>query len=232
MMVASLAGSPSAVANGLTVHYGRDGKDGARGPTGSRGLPGVRGHPGTPGPPGPNSGGVVYTRWGKHSCRYGAAVVYYGIMAGSSHHRKGGSVNRLCMPRDPQYTLPFIHGVQSYSPLYPVEYQDTIRNDGHDIPCAVCMVPDKNLVLMIPAKTSCPSGFTREYYGYVMSERVHENHHRSMFECVDKALEFVRGSKGHKWAAGQFGHVEAVCNALPCPPYNDYKELNCAVCTK
>ena len=25
--------------------------------------------------------------------------------------------------------------------------------------------------------------------------------------------------------------VEAVCNALSCPPYNSYKEINCAMCT-
>ncbi len=147
------------------------------------------------------------------------------------HDRTGGGANRLCLPNDPEYTLPFIDGVQNYSPLYHVVYQDTIRNHGHDIPCAVCMVSTKNLVLMIPAKTSCPSGFTREYTGYVMSERVHVNHRRSMFECVDKDLESVHGRKRHKWPAGLFGHVEAVCNALPCPPYNNYKELNCAVCT-
>ncbi len=32
-------------------------------------------------------------------------------------------------------------------------------------------------------------------------------------------------------AHGLFGHVEAVCNALACPPYNNYKEINCAMCT-
>ncbi len=94
------------------------------------------------------------------------------------------------------------------------------------------MVSDKNLVLMVPAKTSCPSGFTREYYGYVMSEKVHAVHHRSMFECVDKDLESVHGGSSQAYSThGLFGHVEAVCNALPCPPYNNYKELNCAVCT-
>ncbi len=157
-------------------------------------------------------------------------LVYAGMMAGSHHHHSEGGVNRLCMPKDPQYTLPFINGVQNYSPLYPVEYQDTIRKNGYDIPCAVCMVSTKNLVLMVPAKTSCPPGFTREYYGYIMSERVHENHKRSMFECVDKNLGSVYGSQ-HAVYGGLFGHVEAVCNALPCPPYNNYKELNCAVCT-
>ncbi len=95
MMVASVAGSDSAVApmatsvlrgrDGRDGEQGRDGRDGTQGPTGSRGLPGVSGPPGTPGAPGPKSGGVVYTRWGKHTCRYGAVLVYAGVMAGTRH---------------------------------------------------------------------------------------------------------------------------------------------------
>ncbi len=98
------------------------------------------------------------------------------------------------MPNDPDYTLPFISGVQSYSQLFPVEYQFTVKNHAHDIPCAVCVVPTKDLVLMVPGKSSCPAGFTREYYGYLMSERVPAHHRRSTFECVDKDLESVHGS--------------------------------------
>ena len=149
---------------------------GAQGPVGPPGHPGEKGQAGpegllgVPGPTGPRSGGVVYTRWGKDSCRQGATLVYAGFMAGSNHKRAGGGTTRLCMPPDPEYTIPFIDGVQSYSRLYPVEYQLTIRNHGHDIPCAVCEVPTNELVLMIPGKTSCPASFTREYYGYLMSE--------------------------------------------------------------
>ena len=232
---------------------GRDGRDGLAGlmglqgprglqgppgpansPPGPRGLTGAtgeRGPAGVSGPAGPRSGGVVYTRWGKATCRNGADLVYAGVMGGSHHSQSGGGTTRLCMPLDPQYTLPYVSGVQGYSPLYQVEYQLTIRSNGHDIPCAVCLVMTNELVLMIPAKTSCPSSWTREYYGYLMSERVHSAHHRSTFECVDKDLDSVVGSSAvvHH---GLFGHVEAVCNALPCPPYNNYKEINCVVCTK
>ena len=174
---------------------------------------------------------MVYTRWGKATCRSGADLVYAGIMGGSRYSHAGGGTTRLCMPYDPEYTLPYVNGVQSYSPLYQVEYQNTIRSRSHDIPCAVCLVTTKELVLMIPAKTSCPLSWTREYYGYLMSERVHSDHHRSTFECVDKDLDSVVGSSRHQSHA-LFGHVEAVCNALPCPPYNNYKEVNCVVCTK
>ncbi len=124
-----------------------------------RGLTGKNGPPGASGAFGPKSGGVVSTRWGKHTCRDGANLVYAGVMAGSHYHQAGGGTTRLCMPNNPDYTLPFINGVQNYSPLYNVEYQNTIRNHAHDIPCAVCVVPTKNLVLMVPGKSSCPAGF-------------------------------------------------------------------------
>lgn len=215
----------------ITILRGRDGHDGEPGKVGPRGLPGANGAPGLRGPPGPDNEEVVYTRWGKRTCRSGANLVYTGIMAGSHHQHRGGGTTRLCMPLDPQYTLQFIDGVQSYSPLYPVEYQNTVRGTGLDIPCAVCIAPRKHLVLMIPAKTSCPASFTREYYGYLMSERDHPNHHRSTFECVDKDLEAVPGSS-RQLGTGWFGHTEAVCNALPCPPYNNHKEITCVVCSK
>ncbi len=77
-------------------------------------------------------------------------------MAGSHHNDAGGGTTRLCMPNNPDYTLPFINGVQKYSPLFPVEYQYTVQSHGHDIPCAVCVVPTKDLVLMVPGKSRVP----------------------------------------------------------------------------
>ncbi len=63
-----------------------------------------------------------------------------------------------------------------------------------------------------------------------MSE--HLGHKRSMFECVDKGQESVPGSNANTDGA-LFYHVEANCGTgLPCPPYNDYKEVNCVICTK
>ena len=40
---------------------------------------------------------------------------------------------------------------------------------------------------MMPAKYTCPSGWTREYFGYLMSEC--NNHYRSQFSCVDFSLK-------------------------------------------
>ena len=54
---------------------------------------------------------------------------------------------------------------------------------------------------------------------------------RSSFICVDRAFEPVPGSQGHR-NSGHFYHVEAVCSTMQCPPYVNYKELTCAICTK
>ena len=82
---------------------------------------------------------------------------------------------------------------------------------------------------MIPAKTSCPPSWTREYYGYLMTERY--NHHRSTFECVDKDQQSIDGSHADTNGA-LFYHVEATCTGIDCPPFDPAKELNCVVCTK
>jgi hypothetical protein len=45
---------------------------------GPRGPPGPRGRQGQMGPPG-SSGGTVYTRWGKKTCRSGTELLYQGM---------------------------------------------------------------------------------------------------------------------------------------------------------
>ena len=104
----------------------------------------------------------------------------------------------------------------------------------HNLPCAVCLASTRETVLMIPAKTTCPTSWTREYYGYLMSERPIAGgnyvHHCSTFECVDKGIEYIPGSHTNINGA-LFYHVEAYCNGMQCPPYDPQKELNCVVCT-
>ena len=56
---------------------------------------------------------------------------------------------------------------------------------------------------------------------------------RTMFECVDQAQESLSNSQGNTDGV-LFIHTEAACGHghLPCPPYDQNKELNCVVCTK
>ena len=223
---------------------GRDGLTGAQGPPGEpgpsqgvqgeQGIQGERGERGPSGPqgaPGPRSGGVVYTRWGSSSCPSvpGTRLVYAGRAAGTWHNTQGGGANHLCMPPDPQYNLQYQSGVQGYSPVHGSEYGLPLEGThDHNVPCAVCLAATRETVLMLPAKTTCPTSWTKEYDGYIMAERY--NHRRSTFECVDRSQESVPGSEADTDGA-LFYHVEATCNGLQCPPYDPQKELTCAVCT-
>ena len=176
---------------------------------------------------------MVYTRWGSSSCPSvpGTRMVYAG-RAGGSHYTQAGGANYLCMPLDPEYTLPFLPGVNGNSYMYGSEYEYPVVGTGqHNVPCAVCLATSRETVLMVPAKTSCPTSWTREYYGYLMSERYNRDHHgRSTFECVDRGQESIPGSYADTNGA-LFYHVEASCNGMQCPPYDPQKELNCVVCT-
>ncbi len=214
---------------------GRDGKDGNDGEKGKDGEKGETGEPGIQGPPGPTSTGVVYTRWGRTTCPdTGAELLYEGIAAGSDYNQYGGGVNYLCLPEEPEYSA-YQPGDQTHNYLYGTEYQTW--NAGplryiaeHNAPCAVCYVQTRETVLMLPARLTCPSNWTLEYNGYLMSERyIHK--HSSTFECVDINPETIPGSAPNTDGA-MFHFNEAKCNGIPCPPYDPQKEITCAVCSK
>ena len=76
-----------------------------------------------------------------------------------------------------------------------VEYDGPIQTAlyNHNVPCAVCHVSTRAAVLMIPAWRHCPSQWTLEYTGYLMTE--HKDHNTATYECVDKDAESVPGSR-------------------------------------
>ena len=195
----------------------------------------------TPGPPGDTTCGVVYTRWGRTTCSNtsGIQLLYAGRAAGSHYGHSGGGANHLCLPEQPQYST-YTAGVRGgRAHLYGTEYQTKGNDNGplcsfHDhnniIPCAVCYASTRGTVVMIPARTTCPSSWTREYYGYLMAE--YHGHHRSTFECVDLSPESIPGSTANTNGA-LFYHTEVQCSyGIPCPPYDAQKEVMCVVCTK
>ena len=174
--------------DGTPGRDGRDGMPGVQGPIGPPGQPGpangpqgppgvqgprgLTGQRGTTGPPGPRSGGVIYTRWGNTTCPTvaGTELIYAGRAGGTFSGHSGGGANHLCMPLNPQYSS-YTPGVQGFSYVYGVEYENPIGGTGNDdATCAVCYVSTQDIVLIVPARTSCPTSWTREYYGYLMSE--------------------------------------------------------------
>ena len=213
---------------------GRDGRDGVQGIKGDVGPRGEKGDQGLTGLKGEPAGGLVYVRWGHDSCpSNGVQRIYSGRAAGSIWNQKGGGSNPQCLPLDPNY-LRYQPGSQDNSFICGAEYQGTnvLVPNTHDtdVPCAVCYVPTRTALYMVPAKYTCPTGWTTEYYGYLMSERG-LYHYRSQFLCIDHTMKTVIGS-AYNHNGLLFYPVEGRCGSLPCPPYEEAKELTCVVCTK
>ena len=220
---------------------GPSGTKGVKGDSQSTGLTCSKGAPGqmdTKGDKEEKNGGTVYVRWGHDQCPSTAQLVYSGRAGGPFYSQSGSGSNPQCLPMDPNF-LRSINGDQrSRAFIYGAEYETHTDITSHvhgrhhrDVPCAVCHVSNRTAVYMVPAKYTCPTGWTREYYGYLMTERTANGHHRSQYTCMDIALKPVPGSSTNKDGL-LFCFVEGRCGSLPCPPYDNTNELTCSVCTK
>ena len=114
------------------------------------------------------------------------------------------------MPDDPDY-LNYQSGIQAWNYVYGAEYETFSGAplspvNGHNVPCAVCYASTRVAVTMIPAKTQGPSTWTLEYSEHLMSQN--RNHHRTMYECIDKNSDSVPGSDSGRCGTF-FYHVEA-----------------------
>ena len=222
----------------VEVLRGRDGRDGApgrdgvKGERGDKGEKGEKGETGPVGQAGPKSGGVVYTRWGRKSCPTGAELLYDGITGGEWYGHTGGGANYVCLPKVPQYMSTNVptHSSYMYGTEYQVDNNIISGKNDHNAPCAVCYTSTKSVKLMIPARTSCPSSWTTEYKGYLMTER-HVHKHNKVYECVDENPESIDGSEASIDGA-LFYFTRSTCHGLPCPPYVNNRPITCVVCTK
>ena len=180
-----------------------------------------------------STGGVTYIRWGKMSCptNEGTELMYKGRAAGSGHNQKGGGTDLLCLPENPEFLASRNGGHRAY--VYQTEYETntgpSFQNlHDHDIPCATCFSSQRGAKIMIPGKTTCLKGWTREYYGYLMS--AFHSHYRMTYSCVDVTAEAVPGTAKNRNGALLY-HVEVQTGALP-SAYINGNELTCVVCTK
>ena len=182
-------------------------------------------------------GGVAFTRWGKSECpsTEGTQLLYAGMVVGSDH-REGGSAEYLCLHNVPQF-LQTTAGLQNQRTwLYGTEYRHTgspaLGNvANHDAPCSVCYTPARSTEIVIAGRTSCPDSWTREYYGYYMSEGQYIHHKSKAPVCIDVNAESVAGS-GSNTVRSLLYFMETTCIGVLCPPYFNGAEITCVVCTK
>ena len=163
------------------------------------------------------------------------SITSLGIVGGAHYSHQGGGVNYLCLPNNPKYDK-YKDGWQDSGYMYGTEYQVGSFNPfkknlhNHEAPCVVCFVKSRGSMLMMPARNDCPSGWTEEYHGYLMTE--YYNHKKQTdFICVDEDAEYVNGTQANKNGALLYP-VQTRCDSLPCNPYVAGRELTCAVCTK
>ena len=122
--------------------------------------------------------------------------------------------------------------MQSQAPIYGVEYEINTGSPlpalhDHNVPCAVCHVSTRAAVLMIPAWHHCPSQWTLEYTGYLMTDNY--THKKATYECVDKDAASVPGSHADINAALIY-HVEANCNGLYHVHHMTLRRSSCVLC--
>ncbi|XP_052691287.1 uncharacterized protein LOC128169166 [Crassostrea angulata] len=179
---------------------------------------------------------VVYTRWGKKTCPSNAELVLSGFTGGSWYDHKGAAVDLLCLPRDPEWGeyIDGVKGTKAY--VFGAEYETyyTISNlrkvYNHDVPCAVCLLRNKSVVKMFPARKTCYKGWKLEYHGNLMAG-YYNSPAGTMYTCVDEHPDTLHGGRANQ-DGRLFYSVEARCGSLKCPPYVEGRELVCAVCSK
>ena len=193
----------------LVPIVGRPGPKGDEGPQGPKGQEGSAGEN--------YIGGSIYTRWGRTTCNStGTELVYAGTAAGTKWDHKGGGANLLCLPENPVYETFSIGASDKHiARLGPVEAHPCVTlgstpsglewNDN--APCAVCRTT-RPTTIMIPATINCPSGWTREYYGYLMTSDEDEN--RGIFVCLDRFAQEIPDSSGQTDVAHDLFHVRFI----------------------
>ncbi|XP_060559260.1 short-chain collagen C4-like [Ruditapes philippinarum] len=194
-----------------------------------------------------NSGkGSSYVRWGRTICPgNGSSVFYKGFMSGTfipNHQSGGGSgANFLCLPENPlwdHYTNTKDNGISitgveyTFSPHTSVADQVQFFGSAlgySEAPCVTCHI-NRGSNIMIPGRTECFGGWTKEYSGYLVAGYPGYGD-STEYVCLDRRPEVVAHS-GNADAENNLYFVESHCGGtLACPPYVDGRELSCVVCS-
>eukprot|EP00049_Salpingoeca_infusionum_P023736 m.13631 g.13631 ORF g.13631 m.13631 type:complete len:4451 (+) comp5977_c0_seq1:73-13425(+) len=180
-----------------------------------------------------STGGAVFTRWGKSSCPSTSSQVYKGVGAAPHYTHGGSGTNQLCMINVPKYRETS-GSDQGGAQLYRMEYQTSANKlsntqgvNDYDVVCSVCQAASSQpYSLIIPGRTTCPSGWREEFQGYLMAENT--GHYRSNFVCMDQYPE-AGGSSGNE-NGGLLYHVE-IAGGVHNKAYQQYSEVACVQCT-
>ena len=100
--------------------------------------------------------------------------------------------------------------------------------DSKLAPCVVCAAERKSTTVMIPARNDCPTGWSLEYHGYLLSSHYNTDK-KSQSLCFDDNIEGLNPTGTgyhHLYRVGAHAGV-----GLP-SSFPNARELTCAVCSK
>ena len=100
--------------------------------------------------------------------------------------------------------------------------------DSKLAPCVVCAAERKSTTVMIPARNDCPTGWSLEYHGYLLSSH-HATDKNSQSLCLDYNMEGLNrtGDGGHHLYRVGVDAGYGLPSSFP-----SARELTCAVCNK
>lgn len=162
-----------------------------------------------------------------------------GRVAGAKSDVTGGGVNYQCLPDDEVNLYTLNLGISDVSVMTAVEYESQTYRifpaniDNKHAVCAVCHTQGRSAVLTIPARTTCPPGWTMEYNGLMMTNK-DSKPHPTTYECVDRDPEAMPIPSAD--TGGQFWFVNIDCyrdgSVGMCDKYRHGSQLTCVVCSK
>ena len=187
-----------------------------------------------------NRTGALYTRWGRTTCPNDTDLVYAGRAVGAHHGESGSGANAMCLydeqsyndHNDNQQYGARIYGITYYTSGYGLPPDPFNNVHQRRAPCAVCLIPQKEVAIMTPGRTDCPPSWTVEYSGYLMANQ-HGNY-KMNYVCVDKDPEVVSSSSSSN--QGRWYPTETECGAIQCRTgvtggYSQNREVTCSVCS-
>ncbi|XP_072018519.1 uncharacterized protein [Amphiura filiformis] len=190
--------------------------------------------------------GVTYVRWGRTECPDTADLVYVGVAAGGKGgiwipeppnvvmDVIGGGSNYLCLTRNPHFNQSVSGEQDTRSRIYGAEYRGAEPGalniyHMHDAPCVLCQSrAGRTQSFMMPATTHCPTGWTREYSGYLAAARW--DHPRTEYVCLDQDPETIPDT-AEKDEISLLFHVEIVSSQGLPSEYVTGQDLTCVICT-
>jgi len=177
---------------------------------------------------------TTYIHWGRQTCSRNATLVYPGLAA-------AGYTDTLCMPLTADYNRSRAAAATSpggliLTALYKTDYSTVpslLDQNMKNVGCAMCEVEGAQHHMMVPAKLTCPTGWTKQYYGWLMATIELPSARGSLstgdYVCVDDLGEGVPfiGGLARMYPVETDGFVVWLQD-----PSLLFRELACVVCIK